>query len=48
VHREESLRANTEDGLTALMRAAGFGAADEVEQRSSLFGGLVYYRAQRA
>jgi ubiquinone/menaquinone biosynthesis C-methylase UbiE len=47
VHREESLRANTEDGLTELLREAGFGAAEEVEQRSSLFGGLVYYRAQR-
>ncbi|MEX2204614.1 MAG: methyltransferase domain-containing protein [Myxococcota bacterium] len=47
VHREESLRANTEDGLTALMREAGFGAAEQVEQRNSLLGGLVYYRAQR-
>jgi len=47
VHREESLRANTDDGLTALMREAGFSPAEEVEQRSSFFGGLIYYRARR-
>ena len=48
VHREESLRANTEDELTARMRESGFAKAEELEQRSSLVGGLVYYRAQRA
>lgn len=48
VHREESLRANTEDGLTALLREAGFERAEEVEQRNSPFGTLVYYRAQRS
>jgi len=47
VHREESLNANTEDGLTALMSEAGFHQAEEVEQRSSFFGGLIYYRARR-
>jgi SAM-dependent methyltransferase len=47
VHREESLRANTDDGLTALMREAGFANAAETEQRKSLFGGLIYYRAAR-
>jgi hypothetical protein len=47
VHREASLQANTHDGLTTLMREAGFAQADEVEQRSSLFGGLIYYRATR-
>jgi ubiquinone/menaquinone biosynthesis C-methylase UbiE len=45
VHREESLRANTEDALAEQMRAAGFADAGETEQRSSLFGGLIYYRA---
>jgi ubiquinone/menaquinone biosynthesis C-methylase UbiE len=48
VHREESLHANTEDGLAALMRDAGFVDAAETEQRSSLFGGLIYYRAIRS
>jgi len=47
VHREESLRANTDDALTALMRAAGFAEAAETEQRSSLIGTLIYYRAAR-
>ncbi len=48
VHREESLRANAEDGLTALMRDAGFADAAETEQRPSLLGALSYYRAVRA
>ncbi len=48
VHREESLRANTDDELTRLMREAGFVEAAETEQRSSLFGGLIYYRAVRS
>jgi ubiquinone/menaquinone biosynthesis C-methylase UbiE len=48
VHREESLRANTDDALTALMREAGFSNAAETEQRKSLFGGLIYYRAERS
>ena len=48
VHREESLRANAEDGLTALMRDAGFAEAAETEQRPSLLGALSYYRAVRA
>jgi ubiquinone/menaquinone biosynthesis C-methylase UbiE len=46
VHREESLHANTDDGLSALMRGAGFADAGETEQRSSRFGGLIYYRAR--
>jgi ubiquinone/menaquinone biosynthesis C-methylase UbiE len=46
VHREESLRANTDDALTGLMRAAGFAEAAEVEQRSSRLGALSYYRAR--
>ena len=45
VHREESLHANTDDALTALMRDAGFADAGETEQRSSRVGGLIYYRA---
>lgn len=45
VHREESLHANTDDALTALMRDAGFAEAAETEQRSSRFGALIYYRA---
>ena len=45
VHREESLRANVHDGLTALMREAGFADAAETAQRASLFGALSYYRA---
>jgi ubiquinone/menaquinone biosynthesis C-methylase UbiE len=45
VHREESLHANTDDALTALMRDAGFSEAAETEQRGSLLGGLIYYRA---
>jgi len=48
VHREESLRANTEHPLTSGMREAGFGQAEEIERRSSLFGGLVYYAATRS
>jgi ubiquinone/menaquinone biosynthesis C-methylase UbiE len=47
VHREESLRANTDDGLTGLMREAGFAEAAETEQRSSLVGQLIYYCATR-
>jgi len=47
VHREESLRANTDDALTGLMRGAGFAEAAETEQRGSLVGGLIYYRATR-
>ena len=47
VHREESLHANTHDGLTSLMHEAGFAEAAETEKRSSLFGGLIYYRATR-
>ncbi len=47
VHREESLHANTRDALTQVMRETGFVDAAETEQRSSLFGGLIYYRAQR-
>jgi ubiquinone/menaquinone biosynthesis C-methylase UbiE len=46
VHREDSLRANREDGLTALMREAGFSDAAELEQRGSLVGSLSYYRAR--
>jgi ubiquinone/menaquinone biosynthesis C-methylase UbiE len=46
VHREESLRANTDDALTTLMREAGFADAAETEQRGSRFGGLIYYRAR--
>jgi len=45
VHREESLHANTDDALTSLMRGAGFADSGETEQRSSRFGGLIYYRA---
>jgi ubiquinone/menaquinone biosynthesis C-methylase UbiE len=45
VHREESLRANTDDGLTALMRAAGLTEAAETGQRGSLVGQLILYRA---
>jgi len=48
VHREESLRANTEDALTTLMREAGFTEAAETEQRNSLVGALIYYRATRS
>ena len=48
VHREESLRSNTEDGLAERMRECGFAQAEEVEQRSSLVGSLAYFRAQRA
>jgi len=48
VHREESLRASCDDGLTALMRAAGFADAAETAQRGSLFGSLSYYRARTA
>jgi ubiquinone/menaquinone biosynthesis C-methylase UbiE len=48
VHREESLRANTEHPLTSGMREAGFGQAEEIERRSSLIGGLVYYAATRS
>ena len=48
VHREESLRANAQDGLVALMREAGFADAAETEQRGSLFGALSYYRAAPA
>ncbi len=47
VHGEESLNANTDDALTALMREAGLVDAAESEGRSSLFGGLIYYRATR-
>ena len=47
VHREESLNANTHDALAQLLREAGFVEAAETEQRSSLFGGLIYYRATR-
>jgi ubiquinone/menaquinone biosynthesis C-methylase UbiE len=47
VHREESLNANTHDAITSIMRDAGFVDASETEQRSSLFGGLIYYRAAR-
>jgi ubiquinone/menaquinone biosynthesis C-methylase UbiE len=46
VHREESLHANTDDALTALMRAAGFADAAETEQRRSPLGGLIYYCAR--
>ena len=46
VHREESLRANTDDALTSLMREAGFADTAETERRSSRFGGLIYYRAR--
>ncbi|HKC50587.1 MAG TPA: class I SAM-dependent methyltransferase [Myxococcota bacterium] len=48
VHREESLRANTDDALTTLMRAAGFAEAAETQQRGSRFGQLIYYRASLA
>jgi len=48
VHRDESLRANTEHQLTLRMREAGFGQAEEIERRSSLVGGLVYYGATRS
>ena len=48
VHREQSLRANTNDELTTLMRAAGFADAAETGQRRSLLGGLIYYRAVRS
>lgn len=47
VHREESLRSNTDDGITRLMREAGFAEATEVEKRGSLVGQLIYYRATR-
>jgi ubiquinone/menaquinone biosynthesis C-methylase UbiE len=45
VHREESLRANTDDALTRAMRDAGFAEAAETEQRGSLVGQLIYHRA---
>jgi ubiquinone/menaquinone biosynthesis C-methylase UbiE len=45
VHREESLRANTDEALAVLMRAAGFAEAAQVGQRGSLLGALSYYRA---
>jgi len=48
VHREESLRANTDDNLTALMHAAGLTEAAETGQRGSLVGQLVSYRAMRS
>jgi ubiquinone/menaquinone biosynthesis C-methylase UbiE len=48
VHREESLRANTDDALTSAMREAGFAEAAEIEQRGSLVGQLIYYRAARS
>ena len=48
VHREESLRANTDDALTALMRAAGFAEAAETQRSGSRFGQLIYYRAGSA
>lgn len=47
VHREESMRSNTEDGLAARMRECGFAHAEQVEQRSSLIGSLAYFRAHR-
>ena len=46
VHREESLRANTDEALALLMRAAGFAEAAQVGQRGSLLGALSYYRAR--
>jgi ubiquinone/menaquinone biosynthesis C-methylase UbiE len=45
VHREESLRANTEDELTRVMRESGFAEAVETGQRGSLLGQIVCYRA---
>ncbi|MFI5316369.1 MAG: class I SAM-dependent methyltransferase [Myxococcota bacterium] len=45
VHREESLRANTDGDLGELMRRTGFADAAETEQRRSPLGGLIYYRA---
>jgi ubiquinone/menaquinone biosynthesis C-methylase UbiE len=45
VHREESLRSNTDDGLPRLMREAGFREAAHAGERASLLGALGYYRA---
>jgi hypothetical protein len=46
VHRAESLRANGDDGLASLMRAAGFREAAQVGQRGSLLGALSYTLAR--
>jgi ubiquinone/menaquinone biosynthesis C-methylase UbiE len=46
VHREESLRANSDEALASLMRGAGFAEAAQVGQRGSLLGALSYYRAR--
>lgn len=45
VHREESLRASSDEGLTGQMREAGFARAEETDRRASLVGTLVYFRA---
>jgi ubiquinone/menaquinone biosynthesis C-methylase UbiE len=46
VHREESLRANTDDALTRVMSEAGFAEAAETGQRNSLLGLIIFYRAR--
>jgi len=47
VHGADLIRDNIGDRIPTLMREAGFGAAAEIAHRSTLFGHIAYFRAER-
>jgi ubiquinone/menaquinone biosynthesis C-methylase UbiE len=46
-HRHDLMKDNTGDRIPALMRDSGFATAAEIADRSTLFGRVAYFRAQR-
>jgi len=46
-HRHELMKDNTGDRIPTLMHEAGFATAAEIADRSTLFGRVAYFRAQR-
>lgn len=47
IHGADRFRDNTGDRIPTLMREAGFTAAGEIADRSTLFGHIAYFRAER-